>query len=274
VHGATDLTPSPLSEQSEQMVLTDDGVMVRVVSRLAGGGLGEPPTGDRPAVVLVHGFTGSADNRAVVAQADALTAAGYPVVSLDCRGHGASGGLCTLGDLERHDVAAAAAVARTLADQVVLVGASMGGIAVLRHAAEAGDGIAGAVVVSSPASWRLPRSARAVLAAMLTQTPPGRWAARRWLGVRVAPRWTRAEEPLALAARISVPVAIVHGRRDRFIAAGEARRLRGAAAGPCRLRIVPEMGHAYDSGGIAAVVEAVEWVGARAAERATCEQVI
>src|SRR5690606_6135123 len=86
------------------------------------------------------------------------------------------GGLCTLGDAERHDVAAAAAAARTLAPQVVVVGASLGAIAALRHAVD-DAGLAGVVTVSAPARWRL-RTPRAALAALLTRTGAGRRALR------------------------------------------------------------------------------------------------
>ena len=72
--------------------------------------------------------------------ARALRGRGHmPCITYDGRGQGDSGGLCTLGDAERHDVAAAVAFAREHADRVVVVGASMGAIAVLRHAAGDAD---------------------------------------------------------------------------------------------------------------------------------------
>ena len=72
----------------------------------------------------------------VEALAGALVAAGYDVVTYDARGHGESEGKCTLGDLERHDVAAAVQATNPASGPVVLVGLSMGAIVVLRHAAE------------------------------------------------------------------------------------------------------------------------------------------
>src|SRR2546423_10827027 len=77
----------------------------------------------RAVVVLVHGFTASKDDPALAATAERLQDAGYDVVSYDARGHGQSAGLSTLGDLERHDVAAAVGVTRALGLPVVLVGA-------------------------------------------------------------------------------------------------------------------------------------------------------
>ena len=90
----------------------------------------------RGSVVVAHGFTASATHADVEALAGALGAAGYDVVTYDARGHGDSEGQCTLGDLERHDVAAAVQATNPASGPVVLVGVSMGAIAVLRHAAE------------------------------------------------------------------------------------------------------------------------------------------
>jgi alpha-beta hydrolase superfamily lysophospholipase len=212
----------------------------------------------RAAVVLVHGFSASKDDPSVVAVAEHLAAAGLDVVGYDARGHGGSGGLCTLGDQEHHDVAAAVAAARALSSRVVLVGASMGAIAALRHAA-ADPSVAGVVTVSSPATWRLPRTLRALFAAGLTQTRPGRWLAARHLNVRLARGWSRPEPPVALVRRIAAPVAVVHGEADRFIPARESRLLAGAAAGPSRLTVVPGMGHAYDPVALPAIAEGIEW---------------
>src|SRR5215831_18088523 len=93
-------------------------------------------TDPRGLVVLVHGFAASADDPSVVRQAEALHAAGFGVLTYDSRGHGDSDGLCTIGDLERRDVAAAVAAVRELEGSrnvpVVVLGASMGAIAALR----------------------------------------------------------------------------------------------------------------------------------------------
>jgi pimeloyl-ACP methyl ester carboxylesterase len=217
-------------------------------------------TADAPrgAVVLAHGFTATADDPKLVAVAEALHDRGLDVVTYDARGHGASGGLCTLGDLERHDVAAAVELARDRTQRVVLVGASMGAIAVLRHAAD-DPTVAGTVIVSCPARWALPRNLRSVLAAAITRTPPGRALAARYLRVALAPRWTSPEPPLELVARVSAPVAVIHGAADKFIPATAGRELHDAAPDPRRLDLVTGMGHAFEPGAIGPVVEAVEW---------------
>jgi alpha-beta hydrolase superfamily lysophospholipase len=216
-----------------------------------------PPAPGGTAVVLVHGFSATKDDPALGAVAEALCADGHLVVSYTARGHGDSEGFCTLGDLEHLDVEAAVMHARQDADRVVLVGASMGAIAVLRHASEADpDGV---VTVSSPAEWRVPRTAQSFAAALLTQTPPGRWLARTWMNVRLAEEWSGADAPIELAARIRAPLAVIHGRADRFIRHDEAQKLFRAAAGPRRLHLIEGMGHAYMPQAIPAIRESVAW---------------
>jgi alpha-beta hydrolase superfamily lysophospholipase len=212
----------------------------------------------RAAVVLVHGFSASADDPDVCEVAEELHADGVDVVCYDSRGHGTSEGHSTLGDLERHDVAAAVDAARERSERVVLVGASMGAIAALRYAA-AVDDLAGVVSVSCPARWRLPRSVHGVLAAGITRTRLGRVVAARWMGVQVAPRWTNAEPPIALVPNVQAPVAFVHGAADRLIPASDAADLYEAANEPRRLQIVPGMGHAFVPPSVPAIRDAVEW---------------
>lgn len=233
-------------------VTTTDGVVLHVTVREASGAA-------TAAVVLAHGFTATRRDPSVTAVAELLAASGYDVVTYDSRGHGDSGGLCTLGDNERHDVAAAVAVARTHHDRVVLVGASMGSVAILGHAATDPD-LAGVVTVSSPARWRVPRTSRAVLAALATQTSWGRRLVANRYKVRLAGPWTRPTEPIALVARVQAPLAVVHGQADRFLPAYEATELHRAATGRARLTLVPAMGHAFDAIGLPAIVDAVAWV--------------
>jgi uncharacterized protein len=220
------------------------------------------------AVVLVHGFSASSTCPNVVALADALHEDGLDVITYDARGHGASLGESTLGDAERHDVAAAVAKARERSPHVVLVGASMGAIAALRYAAT-DAGLTGVVSVSCPAAWRLPRTWRGGLAALMTRTRTGRTVTRRLSGVRVAGKWTNPAPPIDLVTLLEVPVTFIHGVDDRFIDARDAQLLFDAAPEPRRLVVVPAMGHAFGPAAVASVVEAVDWSLAQAASAAS-----
>ncbi|KAA0236431.1 MAG: hypothetical protein JJLCMIEE_00214 [Acidimicrobiales bacterium] len=215
-------------------------------------------TPPRAAVVLVHGFTSSADDPRLNAIAEDLHAQGFDLVSYDARGHGRSGGESTLGDAEQHDVAAAVATARLRADDVILVGASMGAIAALRYATT-DPMLAGVVSLSSPSHWRLPRTPVALLTTAMTRTRLGRRAVARWLRVRVAPRWTNPAPPARIVGRIRVPVAFIHGTKDHFIPERDARELYDQAVEPRFLDLVPGMGHGFDETAVVPVRRAVEW---------------
>jgi pimeloyl-ACP methyl ester carboxylesterase len=191
--------------------------------------------------------------------AERLVFQGLDVLSYDARGHGESGGMSTLGDLEARDVAAAVDWAQSRDTPVVLVGASMGGIAVLRHSAGNPD-VTGLVVVSSPAEWRVPLRIRALITAGLTRTRAGRWVAARRLRVRIHPVWSAAEPPRALVARVTSPLAIIHGYQDRMIPHRAALELHLEGELSRRLVLVPDMGHAFDPVGHAAIGEAIEWI--------------
>lgn len=239
------------TQTTDDFVTTADGLDLVVHHRTTAA----MPTA---AIVVVHGFTASGSCPEVGALADALHGDDYDVVTYDARGHGGSPGASTLGDDEQYDVAAAVERARTRTDTVVVVGASMGAIATLRYAAGDAD-LAGVVAVSCPAAWRLPRTARAVAAAAMTRTVPGRMLTQRLTGVRVASRWTDPSPPVDCAAALEVPVTYVHGTDDRFIPARDAAELYDATRDPRRLRIVRGMGHAFGDAAIDPIRDAVAW---------------
>ena len=236
-------------------VRTIDGVALSVRAEAATGEVRDV------AVVVSHGFGASKDEPRVDAVARSLRDAGFSTVTYDARGHGASGGASTLGVLERHDVAAVAEVALELAPRVVLAGASMGAIAVLGHAAGRDD-VAGVVTVACPAAWTLPRNARGVLDATMTQTRFGRSFARRRMSVHIARSVDRGDPPFVLARSVRAPIAIVHGDVDPFIGVDAATRLAEQAGGPARITVVPGLAHAFDPAPVAGaqVIDAVEWV--------------
>lgn len=113
---------------ADSLLLTSDGVELATRTWSFNG---EP----RAIVILVHGLSSTKDHPHVVRLAECIRARAIDVLSYDARGHGESGGLCTLGDLERNDVAAAVARTRSSHARVALVGASMGAVAATAYAA-------------------------------------------------------------------------------------------------------------------------------------------
>ena len=220
------------------------------------------PSHHRAAVVLAHGFGANRKKPAYVRLAEGL-AAHAPVLSLDLRGHGDSGGASSFGDLERADVTAAV---RWLGgfgiDRVVLVGASMGATAVLHAAGRdllppAGDGfgtqppeLAGLVLISAPSHYRDPAPPGPLRRLeRLWHDPLRRTALEVGLGIRLAPPsvWSDPPEPAALARRVVAPALVVHGEDDAYFPLADARALHRAAAGPAQLWCEPAgFGHAED----------------------------
>lgn len=105
-------------------------------------------------VVLVHGFVNSSRSPGIHRFAHLLARRAHVVVP-DMRGHGRSGGRCSMGRHEPLDVEAAVAAAPE-GLPVVTVGTSLGGAAVLMHAGTFG-GVAGAVGISAPCRGELDR---------------------------------------------------------------------------------------------------------------------
>jgi pimeloyl-ACP methyl ester carboxylesterase len=209
-------------------------------------------------VVLAHGFTGYSAKPMVRRIAERL-ARSATVLSFDARGHGRSSGLTTLGDREVLDVDAAVAYARAAgARSVATLGWSMGGAAVLRHAALRGERVGGAelasppdavVAVSTTSAWTTRQTATASMRRVhwLVETPGGRLVTRVLLRTRVsAAGWDPLPlSPLDCVARIApLPLLLVHGDLDAYVQAAHPRALAAAAGEPCELWLEPGYGHA------------------------------
>jgi pimeloyl-ACP methyl ester carboxylesterase len=212
--------------------------------------------------VVAHGFTGSSRTPAVQRICRQLAASGAAVLAPDFRGHGHSGGVSTVGDLEIHDVAAA--VARLRADgyrRVAVLGWSMGGSIVLRHAGLGGDADA-VVSVSSPGAWyeRGTRPMRVVH--WLCESRTGRLTCRVVRRTRLsAAGWiVIPESPAQVASQIApTPLLIVHGDEDHYFPVRHVELLAAAAPG-ATLWIEAGMGHAETATTPALIDRIVEWV--------------
>jgi pimeloyl-ACP methyl ester carboxylesterase len=197
------------------------------------------------AMVFCHGFLGWHRKARLVRFQEELTET-FTVYAFDFRGHGESSGESTFGGLEMLDVEAAVGRARDDGfERVMTFGGSMGGIAVLRHAALLG-GADAVVAVSTPATWSGHESDAIRKAVWLTSTPSGRWLLRT-SGVRVARTWAGFEAPLDVIDRVSpIPMLLVHGRDDHFFDEEQAWALYRHAGEPKRLMLASRFGHAED----------------------------
>lgn len=293
------LTPPPRFAT----LLTDDGVPVEAVYEPCTAGFGAP--GDRaagvpavtpaatPAIVVAHGFTGSAD-RPAVRRAARVFAQRAAVITFSFRGHGRSGGRSTVGDREVLDLAAAVAWARQLGHtRVVTVGFSMGGSVVLRHGAlytaepvaggaESAAGVTpvrvperegrirrtgahsdAVVSVSAPARWYYRGTAPMRRLHWVVTRPSGRLVGRYGFRTRIA---TEDWDPVPLSPVASVPLIapapllLVHGDRDPYFPLDHPRMLAEAAGpGGAELWVERGMGHAENAADDALLARIADW---------------
>jgi pimeloyl-ACP methyl ester carboxylesterase len=196
-------------------------------------------------VVVAHGFTGALPKPGVRAVATAL-ARHAGVLAFDFRGHGASTGRTTMGDREVLDVEAAVAAMRDLGYQAVITcGWSMGGSAVLRHAA-LHRGVDAVISVSGTSRWFVRDTPPMRRLHWVIEGRAGRVVARAALRTRVAPGWAVVpESPVEVVGRIApIPLLLVHGDNDAYFGVEHPQALAAAAGEPCELWIVEGFGHA------------------------------
>jgi len=229
--------PHPLGPNADAATLrTVDGV------RLAASHVPHP---GNVAVVVAHGFSGTHTKpwQAAVARGLARHAG---VVAFDFRGHGRSGGVSTLGELEILDVEAAVAWARHLGyAHVVTCGWSMGGSCVIRHAALVG-GVEAVVSVSATSRWRVRDTKPMRRLHWIVERRAGRAVGRTFLRTRLATGWDdEPESPVEVVGRVApVPLLLVHGDRDTYFTLEHPRALYAAARHPKELWLIPGFAHA------------------------------
>lgn len=212
--------------------------------------VGHCPSG--PVCVLTHGW---GDSRVVaLSRLPALLASCSRVVMWDLPGHGASPGVCTLGTRECDDLAALLArLAGDSSPPLLLYGSSLGaGVSIVVAAKSAAQ--FGVVGVIAEAPYRVPRvPAERVLA---LRGLPWRWnvpiamaglglwlgAGLSWLRTRGAGGFDRVEH----AARLGVPLLVIHGTDDEVCPIEDGRAIAAAAPGG-RGRLLEVQGAAHNN---------------------------
>jgi uncharacterized protein len=202
-----------------------------------------------PAVLVLHGF-GANHRKPAYARLATGLARRLPVLAVDLRGHGRSGGRSTLGDHEVGDVVAGVRWLQAFGhDEVVLVGLSMGGTAAL-HAAAAGAPVAAVVTISAPA-WFRDRAETPPMRRLegVWHSPSQRLLLRLLVGITLAgpEAWRSPPHPAEMAAAIGAPLLVVHGLDDAYFPMSDAHALVAARGEGAVLWEEPAgFGHAED----------------------------
>ncbi len=234
LHGAPQPGSAPLPGYVAGSVVSE-GLRLRTWTRV-----GSPA---RPAVVIVHGLGDSLES--YVDRADGLYRRGHTVLLLDLRAHGASEGkYTTLGGHEREDVRAAMDALRKAGQAghgLVLMGHSMGSVAVLRAAVGAPD--LRAVIVEAPYD-----NYRASIAhhAWLLYRIPG-WMPIVPITIKFA-EWRagfRADDvdAVAASAAFQAPLLAIADGADERMPEEVVRRVAEAHPGPHRVWVAPGAEH-------------------------------
>jgi pimeloyl-ACP methyl ester carboxylesterase len=213
-------------------------------------------------IVVAHGFTGSW-RRPNVRRIMSIFHRYGGVIGFDFRGHGASGGRSTVGDLEIHDLEAAVAWARELGyKNIATVGFSMGASVVVRHAALM-RGVDAAVAVSGPARWYYRGTVPMRRLHWVVERRMGRLVGRVALRTRIASSgWDPLPEaPFEVVSRISpTPLLVVHGDRDPYFPQEHAHQLYDAASEPKELWLERGFGHAENAAPDDLILRIGSWV--------------
>jgi pimeloyl-ACP methyl ester carboxylesterase len=197
-----------------------------------------PPRGEMPVILYFHGNGGSLRWR--VDRFRALTGDGSGLVALSYRGYGGSSGRPSeIGLMEDAQAAYAFARAHYPTERIVVWGESLGsGLAV----ALAAQKPVGRLVLQSPFT-----SAADVAAAMYWFVPV------RWL------MKDQFRSDLAIG-KVTVPVLVLHGERDRIVPIALGERLYALINAPKRFVRFPGAGH-NDLGAYGAIEAAKQFLG-------------
>jgi uncharacterized protein len=191
-------------------------------------------THPRGTIIYLHGV---ADNRAsATGVIQRFVSRGFDVVAYDSRAHGESTGeICTYGYFEKQDLRRV--IDSLGVDQVALAGTSLGAAVALQEAAD--DTRVYAVVAAEPFS-DLQSIVRERAPFFLTETTIQ-------AALRIAEERGRfkidAVNPADAAARIKVPVLLIHGADDRDTPPAHSERIYSVLNGPKRLILVPGAHH-------------------------------
>lgn len=217
--------------------LTAERVTMRSSDKLRVAGWWFAAADPHATVVLAHGIGGSKAD--MLPQTQFLVEAGYDVLAIDLRAHGESEGTYPTGGYrEQAEVRAAIDyAARRSPRPIVLLGHSMGGVAVL-HAAAHHDPDVVAVVADSAfvTFYDMARRARA----KMTDLGLG---ARIGMAIALAPTWSgvvrfvmwcatgadldpAADDLIPVLPRLKMPVLFVSGDRDDLAPTRNAKNMR------------------------------------------------
>ena len=203
----------------------------------------------RGTLIYLHGI---ADNRQSSAGiVSRFTHKGFDVVAYDSRAHGSSDGqFCTYGFFEKVDLQRV--LDSVSPGPIVAVGSSLGG-AVALQAAAIDSRITAIVAADTFADLKTVATERAPFPFTATTIERALRLAEQQASFRVAD-----VSPVLSAAKIAIPVFLLHGDADADTSPHHSRRIHAALRSSKRLTIVPGARHGESMGGMWSEIE--RWI--------------
>ena len=199
-----------------------------------------PRSGVRGTIVYLHGIADNRDGAAGVVRR--FVPRGFRVIAYDSRAHGESdGAACTYGFYEKDDLHRV--IDALPAGPTVLIGTSLGA-AVALQAAAADSRITAVVAAETFSDLRTVARERAPV--FFTRGTIDRAFA---LAEKEGAFRVDDASPVGAAARIAVPVLLIHGAADVDTPPAHSVRVRAALKGPSELILVPGAHHNESLGG-------------------------
>lgn len=231
------LFPPRYKKKERIRLLSADGVRLSA-ARLTGP-LDAPAT-----VVLVHGFANWSRTPAIENFAR-LLATEFHVIIPDMRGHGRSGGRCSMGLTEPIDVQTCVSAAMQ-GLPVITVGISLGAAATLQQAGTQRN-VAGTVAISAPAWSRSSDGEGSVRVHQWIDSARMRILLAVFCRTRVDSRCTPVPDASKVVASISPAFTIlVHDPKDEYFGPQHPRSLHNWASEPKELWWLDDAGHGVD----------------------------
>ncbi len=192
----------------------------------------------RGLAVYLHGKDGQR-SYALAGALETFLPRGFAVLAYDQRGHGTSQGRFTTYGAREVDDLKRAIDASGVSGPTVLVGESLGGAVALQAAAAGDPRIVTVVAAASFADLeRIARELAGPLAKNEGFVEEVFAEAQSLAGFQI-----REISPRDAAARITIPVLLIHGLEDAFTAPDHSRQIFQSLRGPKRLVMVEGVGH-------------------------------
>lgn len=204
-----------------------------------------PEEGSRKGVIFSHGLFSSKDGYKITRLADAITGAGFSLLTFDFRYAGDSGedisSLSLRGEVE--DLAAVVDYARGRGlEEIHLMGSSMGAAVTLLYTGEAETSPSSLITIAAPV--RLFEILPGMTREKAFSLPVEGYTSVEGIPMRNSFFRELADaDIISLLPKITIPLLLIHGGRDSVVAPSQAEILQREYGGPLRCRILEEGDH-------------------------------